>query len=84
MNSMPQKCDPDPRPPFAIVTPFFLLLICAIGGTFLGIKSIKPFAQLIDMLVSMAGAGLGVWKSLRGERFQTWTPAASVRQVELR
>jgi cellulose synthase/poly-beta-1,6-N-acetylglucosamine synthase-like glycosyltransferase len=60
------------------------LLACAIAATLLGLKSIKPFAQLIDMLVSMAGAGLGVWKSLRGERFQTWTPAASVRRVELR
>ena len=23
--------------------------------------------------------GIGVWRSLRGERFQTWTPANSIR-----
>jgi hypothetical protein len=27
----------------------------------------------------LLGAGLGVWRSLRGERFQTWTPANSIR-----
>jgi cellulose synthase/poly-beta-1,6-N-acetylglucosamine synthase-like glycosyltransferase len=62
------------------------LALLSVGSVaiLLGLKSVTPFAQLIDMLLSMSGAGLGVWKSLRGERFQTWTPAASVRQVELR
>jgi cellulose synthase/poly-beta-1,6-N-acetylglucosamine synthase-like glycosyltransferase len=40
---------------------------------------IKPFCQIFDVLTALAGAGLGVWRSLRGERFQTWTPAASIR-----
>ena len=26
------------------------------------------------------GTGLGVWRSIRRERFQTWTPAASIRE----
>jgi cellulose synthase/poly-beta-1,6-N-acetylglucosamine synthase-like glycosyltransferase len=42
---------------------------------------IQPFAQVADVLLSLAGAGVGVWKSLRGESYQTWTPAASVRRV---
>jgi hypothetical protein len=41
--------------------------------------SIKPFAQVVDLLTALAGAGLGVWRSIRGERFQTWTPANSIR-----
>ncbi|WP_265949532.1 glycosyltransferase [Dechloromonas sp. A34] len=41
---------------------------------------LKPFAQIFDILAVLTAVGLGVWRSLRGERFQTWTPAASVRQ----
>lgn len=41
---------------------------------------IKPFAQLADVLSALLGTGLGVWRALRGERFQTWTPAASIRK----
>lgn len=41
---------------------------------------VQPFSQLFDILSAMAGAGLGVWRSLAGERFQTWTPAASIRK----
>ena len=41
--------------------------------------SIKPFAQVVDLLTALAGTGLGVWRSIRGERFQTWTPANSIR-----
>jgi cellulose synthase/poly-beta-1,6-N-acetylglucosamine synthase-like glycosyltransferase len=45
----------------------------------LGYWSIKPFAQVVDLLTALAGTGLGVWRSIRGERFQTWTPANSIR-----
>ena len=48
-------------------------------GFLLGWRGVKPFAQLLDLLTALAGAGIGVWRSLRGERFQTWTPAASIR-----
>lgn len=41
---------------------------------------ITPFTQGVEVLRSLLGAGLGVWQSLRGERYQTWTPAASVRK----
>jgi hypothetical protein len=45
----------------------------------LGYWSVKPFAQVVDLLTALAGTGLGVWRSIRGERFQTWTPANSIR-----
>jgi hypothetical protein len=40
----------------------------------------KPFAQIAEIMSAFAGTGLGVWRSLRGERYQTWTPAASIRK----
>lgn len=50
-------------------------------GMVLGSRwAIKPFAQIVDLLTALAGAGLGVWRSLRGERFQTWQPASSIRK----
>lgn len=41
--------------------------------------SVAPFTQVVDLLCAFAGTGVGVWRSIRGERFQTWTPAASIR-----
>jgi len=40
---------------------------------------VRPFDQLFDILSAFAATGAGVWLSLRGRRFQTWNPAASVR-----
>jgi hypothetical protein len=52
-----------------------------IGLAVLGVRgSIKPLTQIMDVLSSLTGAGLGVWKSLRGESYQVWTPVASVRR----
>jgi cellulose synthase/poly-beta-1,6-N-acetylglucosamine synthase-like glycosyltransferase len=42
--------------------------------------SLKPFAQITGIVAAFAGTGLGVWRSIRGERYQTWTPAASIRK----
>jgi cellulose synthase/poly-beta-1,6-N-acetylglucosamine synthase-like glycosyltransferase len=41
---------------------------------------LKPLSQIWDIVVAFCGAGIGVWYSLRGERFQTWTPANSIRR----
>jgi cellulose synthase/poly-beta-1,6-N-acetylglucosamine synthase-like glycosyltransferase len=54
---------------------------CAAAALLLGrFSSMTPFAQITEVLSAFAGTGLGVWRSLRGERYQTWTPAASIRK----
>lgn len=59
-----------------------VLIAAVIVAGILGSRyAIKPFSQIVDIVTSMAGAGLGVWKSVRGESFQTWTPVASLRKV---
>jgi len=59
-----------------------LLVAGAALGALLGSRwSIKPFAQAVDLLTALTGTGLGVWRSIRGERFQTWTPANSIRST---
>jgi cellulose synthase/poly-beta-1,6-N-acetylglucosamine synthase-like glycosyltransferase len=48
---------------------------------FLGAKGyVKPLAQIWDILSAFAGTGLGVLKSLTGTKFQTWSPATSIRK----
>jgi hypothetical protein len=56
-----------------------LLAIAGVCGALGYVWDVKPFSQIVDVLTALAGAGLGVWRSLRGERFQTWTPANSIR-----
>ena len=57
------------------------MVICTAGALLLGLfSSMKPFAQIAGIISAFAGTGLGVWRSLRGERYQTWTPAASIRK----
>ncbi len=38
-----------------------------------------PFGKLVDIGAAFVATGLGVARSLRGERFQVWTPPASAR-----
>jgi cellulose synthase/poly-beta-1,6-N-acetylglucosamine synthase-like glycosyltransferase len=61
---------------FAAALPAAGALIFALGW----IGAVKPFVQLVDMLSAFVGTGWGVWRSLRGDRYQTWTPAASIRR----
>jgi cellulose synthase/poly-beta-1,6-N-acetylglucosamine synthase-like glycosyltransferase len=59
-----------------------LLWAAGTAGLALGLATrLPPFAQAADILLALAGTGIGVWRSLRGDRFQTWTPAASVRSA---
>jgi hypothetical protein len=44
-----------------------------------GARGMAPFAQIREVLIALLGAGVGVIKAYRGERFQTWTPASSIR-----
>jgi len=58
-----------------------ILILLALVTMALGLRwSVKPFVQMTDVLMSLIGAGLGVLKSLRGERYQTWSPATSIRK----
>jgi cellulose synthase/poly-beta-1,6-N-acetylglucosamine synthase-like glycosyltransferase len=57
------------------------LLVCTAAALLLGcLSTLKPFAQLAGVIAAFTGTGWGVWRSLRGERYQTWTPAASIRK----
>jgi cellulose synthase/poly-beta-1,6-N-acetylglucosamine synthase-like glycosyltransferase len=38
-----------------------------------------PIARLREVLSAFVATAIGVWRSLRGERFQTWTPVTSAR-----
>lgn len=60
----------------AAVVLVVLAVLCAVLGY---AAAVRPFVQVVDVLLALAGAGLGVWRSLRGERYQTWSPAASIR-----
>lgn len=57
------------------VASFALAALCVL----LGRVHVRPFAQIVDVLTALTGAGLGVWRSIRGERYQTWNPATSIR-----
>ena len=42
-----------------------------------------PLASLRDILAAFVATAWGVWRSLRGDRFQTWSPPASARQTPI-
>lgn len=60
------------------------VLLPLLGGVGLVLGNrynIKPVPQLVDILYAFAGTALGVWRSVMGDRFQTWSPAQSVRKA---
>jgi len=59
-----------------------MALVAGIAATLLlgRFSSMKPFAQIAGVISAFAGTGLGLWRSWRGERYQTWSPAASIRK----
>ncbi len=40
---------------------------------------VPPSRQVASLLIALVGVGLGVLRSLRGDRFQTWTPMSAAR-----
>jgi cellulose synthase/poly-beta-1,6-N-acetylglucosamine synthase-like glycosyltransferase len=61
-----------------------VLLFVPVGFGFLWLGAyydVAKLASVAEILISLAGAGLGVLQSLRGRQFQTWTPAASIRRM---
>lgn len=63
--------------PVALLLVFSMLTFLVIGSLY----AITPFSQIADLLIALAGAGFGVWQSIRGKRYQTWVPAASIRKA---
>jgi len=62
-----------------------VLLAGALGGVVLWaghVRHVPPLAQIGEILVALLGAGIGVAESVRGKQYQTWTPAASIRQLQ--
>ena len=55
-----------------------LLLIVAAFGALVAVK-FGPALKILAMLLSFAGTAWGVWRSVRGDKFQTWTPTPSAR-----
>lgn len=59
------------------------IILMMLAGSVLGLGAYKqlPVAtQLADILGAFIATGIGVWRSLMGETFQTWSPAASIRE----
>lgn len=61
--------------PLAVV----LLLLGAAGTAVMGQVRQGAVAALSDALTAFLATGIGVWRSLRGDRFQIWNPPASAR-----
>jgi hypothetical protein len=52
------------------------LLVWLLGHLF----PVQPFSQVFDILTAFAGVGVGVWRSVLGDVYQTWKPATSIRK----
>jgi cellulose synthase/poly-beta-1,6-N-acetylglucosamine synthase-like glycosyltransferase len=67
-----------------IGVPLYAIVLAAAAATALFwwgmMRRISPLAQIGEVLTAFAGTGIGLAQSLRGRQFQTWTPAASIRQ----
>ncbi len=56
-----------------------VLLIAVAAFALLVAAKFGPALKTQAMLLSFAGTAWGVWRSVRGDRFQTWTPTPSAR-----
>ena len=67
----------------AVLGAWVLLLLCVLAGAALLIarrlRPAGPTGKLVGIAAAFVATGLGVAQSVRGERFQTWTPPASAR-----
>jgi len=61
-------------------TAFLALLgLGLVGAAAIAVLPMGLAATGRDVLGAFVATGIGVWRSVRGERFQTWTPPASAR-----
>jgi cellulose synthase/poly-beta-1,6-N-acetylglucosamine synthase-like glycosyltransferase len=59
------------------------LSLAVLGVMTLGLGKrwrLGPMPHLWSILLALTATSVGVWLSLRGERFQTWTPATTIRR----
>lgn len=57
-----------------------VLAVLAVAGAAVAAQVRRgPLAALWDILGAFVATGIGVWRSLQGQRFQTWNPPASAR-----
>jgi cellulose synthase/poly-beta-1,6-N-acetylglucosamine synthase-like glycosyltransferase len=61
----------------------FVLLIAALAGAVAQLPG-APWTYGRQAVIAITATGIGVLKSLQGERFQTWSAAATTRQATLR
>lgn len=59
-----------------------LILAIAVGVLAGDRLKLGPVPQLVDIFYAFAATALGVWRSVKGDRFQTWTPAQSIRKQQ--
>jgi len=59
-----------------------LVLLCAAFPVLGLATSSGPLRKLSDVMLALVATGWGVLRSLRGERFQVWTPPSSARAGE--
>jgi len=57
-----------------------MLAIAALGWALSRTPGLGVIGRIREFLTAFVATGLGVWKSLAGERYQTWTTAATARK----
>ena len=64
---------------------WWLLASTLIAGVVIGLAMFTAQRGLLvtlrDILGAFVATGIGVWRSWRGDRFQTWNPPASARTI---
>jgi cellulose synthase/poly-beta-1,6-N-acetylglucosamine synthase-like glycosyltransferase len=56
-----------------------LAIIAVAAMTFVAVSEAGPAKQIRSILSGLLGVGIGVLRSIRGDRFQTWQPISTAR-----
>jgi cellulose synthase/poly-beta-1,6-N-acetylglucosamine synthase-like glycosyltransferase len=54
-------------------------VVVVAGAVYFAVGVSSPARQVRSILSNLLGAGVGVWRSIMGERFQTWQPMSTAR-----
>jgi uncharacterized membrane protein YccC len=57
-----------------------LVVVIGIGLLAGSLWKVRLLSQIVDVLTAFTGVGMGILQSFTGERYQTWKPAASIRE----